>query len=118
VGNLLRPRSGLPPLAGYALGWITARDPHLRRVSFQFGAASGGTSVLVVYPGYGVVLAVVANLGHAKPFRLLVNISKPFLPPSDPTSGCWPRSQEPPRRSGWPEGGPPGEPRFVGRWGR
>jgi CubicO group peptidase (beta-lactamase class C family) len=85
VGNLLRPRSGLPPLAGYALGWITARDLHLRRVSFHFGAASGGTSVLVVYPECGVVVAVVANLGHAKlPFRPVVNISKPFLPPVPP----------------------------------
>jgi CubicO group peptidase (beta-lactamase class C family) len=85
VRDLLRPRSGLAPLAGYALGWITARDLHLRRISFHFGAASGGTSVLVVYPGCGVVLAVVANLGHAKlPFRPLVNLAKPFLPSPRP----------------------------------
>jgi CubicO group peptidase (beta-lactamase class C family) len=81
VRDLLRPRSGLPPLAGYGLGWITARDLHLRRVSFHFGAASGGTSVLAVYPGARVVVAVVANLGHAKlPFRPHVNVAKPFLP--------------------------------------
>jgi hypothetical protein len=71
----------VPPLAGYGLGWMSASDLHLCRVHFHFGASSGGTAVLAVYPGSGVVVAVLANLGHAKlPFRLLVNIARPFLP--------------------------------------
>jgi serine beta-lactamase-like protein LACTB, mitochondrial len=81
VRLLVRPRSGLPPLAGYGLGWMAASDLHLRRVHFHFGASSGGTAVLAVYPGSGVVVAVMANLGHAKlPFRPLVNLVAPFLP--------------------------------------
>jgi hypothetical protein len=60
---------------------MSASDLHLRRVHFHFGAASGGTAVIAAYPGSGVVVAVVANLGHAKfPFRPLVNIVRPFLP--------------------------------------
>ena len=48
---------------------------------FHFGASSGGTAVVAVYPGSGVVVAVLANLGHAKfPFRQLVNVVRPFLP--------------------------------------
>jgi hypothetical protein len=63
---------------------MTMSDLHLRRVHFHFGASSGGTAVVAAYPGSGVVLAVLANLGHAKfPFRPLVNIVRPFLP--------WPR---------------------------
>jgi len=78
---LTRPVSGLPPVAGYGMGWISARDLHLRRVYFHFGATSGGTSVLAVYPNQGVVVAIMANLGHAKlPFRPLVNVVRPFLP--------------------------------------
>jgi CubicO group peptidase (beta-lactamase class C family) len=81
VDLLTRVRSGVPPLAGYGLGWMSASDLHLRRVHFHFGAASGGTAVIAAYPGSGVVVAVVANLGHAKfPFRPLVNIVRPFLP--------------------------------------
>lgn len=84
IDLLTRPQSGLPPIAGYGLGWMTARDLHLRRVNFHFGASSGGTAVLAVYPDDGVVVAVMANLGHAKlPFRQLVNVVRPFLP--------WPR---------------------------
>ncbi|MGH9201096.1 MAG: serine hydrolase domain-containing protein [Vicinamibacterales bacterium] len=84
IDLLTRPQSGLPPLAGYGLGWMSARDLHLRRVNFHFGASSGGTAVLAVYPDEGVVTAVMANLGHAKlPFRQLINVIQPFLP--------WPR---------------------------
>ena len=37
--------------------------------------------MVAVYPGSGVVVAVIANLGHAKlPFRPLVNIVGAFLP--------------------------------------
>jgi len=81
VDLLTRVRSGVPPVAGYGMGWMAASDLHLRRVYFHFGASSGGTAVLTVYPGSGVVVAVVANLGHAKfPFGPLVNIAGPFLP--------------------------------------
>jgi CubicO group peptidase (beta-lactamase class C family) len=81
VDLLTRVRSGVPPLAGYGLGWMTASDLHLRRARFHFGASSGGTAVVVAYPGSGVVVAVLANLGHARfPFRPLANIVRPFLP--------------------------------------
>ena len=81
VDLLTRVQSGVPPLAGYGLGWMSASDLHLRRVHFHFGASSGGTAVVAAYPGSGVVVAVVANLGHARfPFRPLVNIVRPFLP--------------------------------------
>jgi CubicO group peptidase (beta-lactamase class C family) len=81
VDLLTEVRSGVPPLAGYGLGWMTASDLHLRRVHFHFGASSGGTAVVAAYPGSGVVIAVLANLGHAKfPFRPLVNVVRPFLP--------------------------------------
>ncbi|HEY7393775.1 MAG TPA: serine hydrolase domain-containing protein [Gemmatimonadaceae bacterium] len=85
IDLLTRVRSGVPPVAGYGMGWMAASDLHLRRVYFHFGAASGGTAVLVVYPGSGVVVALLANLGHAKfPFRPLVNIARPFLPSPRP----------------------------------
>ncbi|MGH9660398.1 MAG: serine hydrolase domain-containing protein, partial [Bryobacteraceae bacterium] len=81
VDQLTTVQSGVPPIAGYGMGWMAASDLHLRRVYFHFGASSGGTSVVAVYPGSGVVIAVVANLGHAKlPFRPLVNIVGAFVP--------------------------------------
>ena len=81
VDLLTRVRSGVPRVAGYGLGWMTASDLHLRRVRFHFGASSGGTAVVAAYPGSGVVFSVLANLGHAKfPFRPLINIVRPFLP--------------------------------------
>jgi CubicO group peptidase (beta-lactamase class C family) len=81
IDLLTEVQSGVPPLAGYGLGWMTASDLHLRRVHFHFGASSGGTAVVAAYPGSGVVIAVLANLGHAKfPFRPLVNVVRPFLP--------------------------------------
>lgn len=85
VDLLTRVRSGVPPIAGYGLGWMTASDLHLRRVRFHFGASSGGTAVVAAYPGSGVVVSVLANLGHARfPFRPLVNIARPFLPRARP----------------------------------
>jgi CubicO group peptidase (beta-lactamase class C family) len=81
VDLLTRVRSGVPPVAGHGLGWMTASDLHLRRVRFHFGASSGGTAVVAAYPGSGVVVSVLANLGHARfPFRPLVNIVRPFMP--------------------------------------
>jgi hypothetical protein len=67
------------------MGIMAANDLHLRRVYFHFGAGSGGTSVLAVYPAAGVVIAILANLGHARfPFRPLVSIVEPFLPRPGP----------------------------------
>jgi len=77
---LFRPVSGLPGVAGYGLGWISARDLHGREVHFHFGAGSGSTSFLAVYPEQGLVVAMIGNLGHAKlPFTRLVGIIEPFL---------------------------------------
>jgi serine beta-lactamase-like protein LACTB len=62
---LFTPRSQLaPPIVGYALGWMTMRDVDLRRVYMHFGAGSGTTSWLGVFPKESVVVAVLANLGH------------------------------------------------------
>ncbi|HET9276485.1 MAG TPA: serine hydrolase domain-containing protein [Gemmatimonadales bacterium] len=81
IALLTRPRSGFPPLMGYGMGWLSMRDLHLRRVYAQFGASSGGTAMIAVYPRSGVVVGVMANLGHAKyPMRQLLNIVRPFLP--------------------------------------
>lgn len=55
----------VPPIFGYAMGWITARDAELRRVYMHFGAGSGATAWLGIYPDQRVVIAVLANLGHA-----------------------------------------------------
>ncbi len=80
---LFAPRTGPAGVLGYGLGWMTARDLHLRRAHFQFGAASGGTSVFVIYPEQSVCMAIVCNLGHARfPFARLMGVVNPFL--SDP----------------------------------
>jgi CubicO group peptidase (beta-lactamase class C family) len=77
---LFTPRSGLDGIAGYGLGWMTARDLRLRRVHFHFGASSGGTSVLAIYPKQRLAFAMLANLGHAKfPFARLMGVINPFL---------------------------------------
>lgn len=55
----------VPPIFGYAMGWMTARDAELRRVYMHFGAGSGATAWLGIYPDQRVVIAVLANLGHA-----------------------------------------------------
>ncbi len=45
--------------------------------------SKGGTAVLAVYPDDGVVVAVMANLGHAKlPFRQLINVVPSDVTPS------------------------------------
>lgn len=75
---LFTPRTSQAGLVGYGLGWMTARDLHLRRTHFHFGAGSGGTAVLAIYPAYRLSVAVVANLGHAKfPFERLMGSSIP-----------------------------------------
>ncbi len=77
---MFTPRSGMDGIAGYGLGWMTARDLHLRRVHFHFGAGSGGTAVLAIYPKQRMAFAMLANLGHAKfPFSHLMGVINPFL---------------------------------------
>lgn len=89
---LFAPRSRQGGLIGYGLGWMTARDLHLRRVCFNFGAGSGGSSVLAVYPEVDVSIALLANLGHAQfSMERLFGMTNPFL--SDPAwyviTGFW-----------------------------
>lgn len=63
---LFRSHSRLVPLLfGYSLGWIAARDADLRRTYMHFGAGSGGTGWLGIFPDQRTVVAVLANLGHA-----------------------------------------------------
>jgi CubicO group peptidase (beta-lactamase class C family) len=77
---IFTPRNGIGGIFGYGLGWMIARDLHLRRVHFHFGAGSGGTSVLAIYPEQGVSIAILANLGHAKfPFARLMGVINPFF---------------------------------------
>jgi CubicO group peptidase (beta-lactamase class C family) len=82
---MFTPRSSQAGIVGYGMGWMTARDLHLRRVRFHFGAGSGGTSVLAIYPEDGTCVAIVGNLGHAKfGYNRLAGVSNPFL--SDPAA--------------------------------
>lgn len=77
---LLTPRTTKGWILGYGLGWMTARDLRLRRAHFHFGASSGGTSVLAIYPAQKLSIAIAANLGHAKfPFERLMGVANPFL---------------------------------------
>lgn len=77
---LFTPRTRQFAVFGQGLGWVTARDHRLRRMRLHFGAGSGGTSFLAVYPDYQTSIAVVANLGHARfPIRRLIAATGPFL---------------------------------------
>jgi hypothetical protein len=59
---------------------MTARDPRLRLAHFHFGAGSGATSVLGIFPNRGLSVAILGNLGHAKfPFARLMGAVNPFL---------------------------------------
>ena len=66
IDLLFTPRTRVLGLFGPGLGWLVARDHRARRVRFHFGAGSGGTSLLVVYPDQQASVAVLANLGHAR----------------------------------------------------
>ncbi len=46
---------------GYGLGWFVRRDRSGRRVFMHSGGSVGGTSVLLLYPDSGVVLAMTSN---------------------------------------------------------
>jgi serine beta-lactamase-like protein LACTB, mitochondrial len=77
---LMRPQSGLPPIAGYGLGWMTAYDLHGRLVRFHFGAGSGATALLAIWPNQQVALAIMGNLGQARlPFNRLAAMANTFL---------------------------------------
>lgn len=77
---LFETRSRQAFIIGYGMGWMSARDLHLRQTYFHFGAGSGGTSFLAIYPEQNVTIAILANLGHAKfPFERLMGIANPFL---------------------------------------
>jgi len=77
---LFTPRTKVLGLFGPGLGWLIARDHRARRVRFHFGAGSGGTSFLVVYPDQQVSVAVLGNLGHAKfPMNRLLGVVSPFV---------------------------------------
>ncbi|MGH9768379.1 MAG: serine hydrolase domain-containing protein [Blastocatellia bacterium] len=65
---------------GHGMGWMTARDLRLRRANFHFGAGSGATSLLAIFPNEKLSIAILANLGHAKfPFARLMGVVNPFL---------------------------------------
>jgi hypothetical protein len=54
-------------------------DPALRRAHFHFGAGSGGTSLLVLYPQQEITFAILANLGHARfPMDKLMRVAGSF----------------------------------------
>jgi serine beta-lactamase-like protein LACTB len=72
-----------PPIMGYALGWMTMRDVDLRKVYMHFGAGSGTTAWLGVFPDDGVVIAVLANLGHAGfSYASTLGVGSRFIPPN------------------------------------
>jgi hypothetical protein len=76
---LMRPRSGLPPMAGYGLGRMTARDLRGRLVRFHFGAGSGATALAPTWPNQQASAGIMGNLGHARlPFNRLVTVVNRF----------------------------------------
>jgi len=80
LDSLFKPRTMMRGILGYDYGWMTAYDPYLRKVNFNFGAGSGATSALIIYPNQEAVIAIAANLGHAKfPYNRLMNIVNSFV---------------------------------------
>jgi CubicO group peptidase (beta-lactamase class C family) len=77
---LMTPRTRTLGLFSQGLGWGLARDHRGRRARLHFGAGSGGTSFLIVYPDQQVSLAILANLGHARfPMPRLLGVASPFV---------------------------------------
>jgi hypothetical protein len=70
---------------------MTGVDPNLRNVHFHFGAGSGGTSLLAIYPGQKLSLAILSNLGHARfPIDKIFGIVNAFLySPAEIIFNCW-----------------------------
>ena len=81
IDVLFTPRTLMAGFVGQCLGWMTARDLHLRDAYFHFGAGSGGTAFLMVFPEQRTAVALLANLGHARfPFERLMGIANAFSP--------------------------------------
>jgi serine beta-lactamase-like protein LACTB, mitochondrial len=77
---LFAPHTRQAGVLGHGMGWMTALDLRLRRAYFHFGAGSGATSVLAIYPNQRLSIAILCNLGHAKfPFARLMGVVNPFL---------------------------------------
>ncbi len=73
-------RSRIDVFRGYGLGWMIARDLHLRKVYFHFGSGVGAASLLACYPREKICFAMLANLSHAGfPFARIMGIVNPFL---------------------------------------
>lgn len=81
LDQLFKPQTMQMGLLGYGMGWMSARDPHLRKAYFHFGAGSGGTSLLAIYPNQELSIALLTNLGHAKlPYSRIMGIVNSFQP--------------------------------------
>jgi CubicO group peptidase (beta-lactamase class C family) len=79
IEELFTPRTTQLVVFGQGLGWSTARDHRGRRVQLHFGAGSGGTSFLALYPDQQVSIAILANLGHARfPMPRLLGVAHAF----------------------------------------
>jgi hypothetical protein len=77
---LFAPRTWQGGVLGRGTGWMTARDLRLRLAHFHFGAGSGATSILAIFPNQWLSIAILTNLGHAKfPFARLMGAVNPFL---------------------------------------
>jgi CubicO group peptidase (beta-lactamase class C family) len=74
------PHSRVRPFVGYGLGWMLARDLHLREVYFHPGGIIGARSMLACYPREKMCFALLTNIGHTQlPFARLMGIVNPFL---------------------------------------
>jgi CubicO group peptidase (beta-lactamase class C family) len=70
---------------GYGIGWDIKKDKTGHPVWMHTGGSVGGTSVLLIHPYSGVVLALTANcseapLGKAKPAAMVEAFSALFVP--------------------------------------
>ncbi len=91
INELFRPLNTQMGILSYGMGWMSGRDPHLRKAYFHFGAGSGGTSLLLVYPGQKLSIAILTNLGHAKfPYNRIIGIANSFqASPLKIIFNCW-----------------------------
>jgi serine beta-lactamase-like protein LACTB, mitochondrial len=91
INQLFKPLTRQMGILGYGMGWMSARDPHLRKAYFHFGAGSGGTSLLMVYPNQKITIAILSNLGHAKfQYNHIIGIANSFQPsPTKIIFNCW-----------------------------
>jgi serine beta-lactamase-like protein LACTB, mitochondrial len=80
---LFKPLTRAPvPIFGFGLGWMTMREIDARRTYMHFGAASGTTAFLALFPDQRVVVALLANLGHAGfPYASTIGLASHFMGP-------------------------------------